>query len=259
MKSLVFAFVMLAGGAIAAPDTSLRPVQRDSAGPQLEASGAITPRPRDAAAREAVGSGRGLAQSRRPEVRPRKFRRIARAQERLRKKGAVCGDVDIQGVVVGRVPGSKTGCGVADAVRIRAVSGIALSQHSVMDCGTAKALKTWIDDTAKPAFSRKGGGLKNIRVAAHYACRTRNNRPGGRISEHGKGRAIDISGLQMRDGTLVTVRSGWNDPATSKAMRQLHRGACGPFGTVLGPESDRFHRDHFHFDTARYRSGPYCR
>ncbi|ABG32878.1 hypothetical protein CEP88_06500 [Roseobacter denitrificans] len=259
MRSLILAFVVSAGGAIAAPDTSLRPVHRDGAGLKLEQSGSIAPRPRDAAGQAAVEGGRGLAQSLRPELRPRKFRRIARAQERLRKKGAVCGDVDIQGVVVGRVPGSKRGCGVTDAVRIRAVSGIGLSQHSVMDCGTAKALKTWIDETAKPAFSRKGGGLKNIRVAAHYACRTRNNRPGGRISEHGKGRAIDISGLQMRDGTLITVRSGWNDPATSKAMRRLHKGACGPFGTVLGPESDRFHRDHFHFDTARYRSGPYCR
>jgi hypothetical protein len=42
-------------------------------------------------------------------------------------------------------------------------------------------------------------------------------------------------------------------------MRRMHRGACGPFGTVLGPEADRYHQDHFHFDTARYRSGSYCR
>jgi hypothetical protein len=28
---------------------------------------------------------------------------------------------------------------------------------------------------------------------------------------------------------------------------------------VLGPNANSFHRDHFHFDTARYRSGSYCR
>jgi hypothetical protein len=39
----------------------------------------------------------------------------------------------------------------------------------------------------------------------------------------------------------------------------MHKAACGPFGTVLGPNSNRFHQDHFHFDTARYRSGSYCR
>jgi hypothetical protein len=101
--------------------------------------------------------------------------------------------------------------------------------------------------------------LKSLRVAAHYACRTRNNQPGARISEHGKGRAIDISGLRLRDGTLITVRNGWNGAETGKILRRMHQGACGPFGTVLGPESDRFHLDHFHFDTARYRSGPFCR
>jgi hypothetical protein len=63
----------------------------------------------------------------------------------------------------------------------------------------------------------------------------------------------------LRDGTLITLRNGWNDRDTGPLLRRLHKGACGPFGTVLGPDSDRFHRDHFHFDTARYRSGPYCR
>ena len=105
----------------------------------------------------------------------------------------------------------------------------------------------------------QGGGLKELRVAAHYACRTRNNRKGGKISEHGKGRAIDISGFELADGRTITVLKGWRARRSSKAMRRMHQGACGPFGTVLGPESDRFHQDHFHFDTARYRSGSYCR
>jgi len=128
-----------------------------------------------------------------------------------------------------------------------------------MDCTTAKALKSWVDDTAKPTLQREGGGLVQLRVAAHYACRTRNSMPGARVSEHGRGRAIDISGVRLRDGREISVLKGWNDPASAKLMRRLHTGACGPFGTVLGPASDRFHRDHFHFDTARYRSGPFCR
>ena len=44
-----------------------------------------------------------------------------------------------------------------------------------------------------------------------------------------------------------------------KALKKMHKIACGPFGTVLGPNANRFHRDHFHFDTARYRSGSYCK
>jgi len=174
-------------------------------------------------------------------------------------KGAVCNDIAIQGEKVGRVPGRLNGCGIEEAVRVRSVSGIGLSQRAVMNCETATALKQWVDGAAKPALSRKGGGLKELKVAAHYACRTRNNLPGAKISEHGRGRAIDISAFHMNDGSTITVLEGWNARATRKAMRQMHRGACGPFGTVLGPESDRFHRDHFHFDTARYRSGSFCR
>ena len=63
----------------------------------------------------------------------------------------------------------------------------------------------------------------------------------------------------MHSGAEVSVLKGWNAPASRKAMRRVHKGACGPFGTVLGPKANRFHLDHFHFDTARYRKGTYCR
>jgi hypothetical protein len=56
----------------------------------------------------------------------------------------------------------------------------------------------------------------------------------------------------------MTVLTDWNGRYASQ-LRAMSQAACGPFGTVLGPEADRFHRDHFHFDTADYRSGSYCR
>lgn len=121
------------------------------------------------------------------------------------------------------------------------------------------AFHRWIEEGAKPALEGKGGGLAALQVAAHYACRTRNNQPGGRISEHGRGRAIDISAFVLQNGQRITVLHGWRSAQNGTALREMHRAACGPFGTVLGPNSDRFHQDHFHFDTARYRSGPYCR
>ena len=57
----------------------------------------------------------------------------------------------------------------------------------------------------------------------------------------------------------MTLLTDWNSADDGAQLRQMWRAACGPFGTVLGPEANRFHRDHFHFDTARYRSGSYCR
>lgn len=245
MRVLVLGFLVLSLSPAwaQAPDTSLRPVARAGAAPDLPAA---TER-------------RGFIDLLRPQSRPNSEKRQTRKERRLARKGAICGDVAIQGVEVGRVPGRIRGCGVDDAVKVRSVSGVALSQQSVMDCGTARALKTWIDRGVVPAVGKRGGGVVQLRVAAHYACRTRNNRKGARISEHGKGRAIDISAITLADGNEISVLKHWGRGKNGRILKKMHRAACGPFGTVLGPNSDRFHRDHFHFDTARYRSGSYCR
>ena len=173
--------------------------------------------------------------------------------------GGLCGDPMLVGEVVGTVDHPNDGCGIENAVRLTRVGDITLSQPATIDCPTARAFSTWVQTGAIPAVGKRGDGIAQLRVAAHYACRTRNHQRGARISEHGKGRAIDISAITLRDGDVITVLEGWDQRKDGRILRQMHEAACGPFGTVLGPESDRFHKDHFHFDTAQYRSGPYCR
>ncbi|MGC1504141.1 MAG: extensin family protein [Sulfitobacter sp.] len=244
------------------PAASLRPMPRGGNPVQqpvtLEQSGAIA-QPEQSPQQEAIKQRSGLFSSLRPLFRSKKAAKEGRVRKQLLAKGAVCGDTAIQGEQLGRVTGKLQGCGIENAVRVRSVSGVGLSQRAVMDCKTADALKVWLDGAAKPALSKQGGGLSSIRVAAHYACRSRNNQKGAKLSEHGKGRAIDISGFKLADGSEISVLNGWNAQRYSKAMRRMHKGACGPFGTVLGPKANRFHLDHFHFDTARYRSGSYCK
>ena len=154
------------------------------------------------------------------------------------------------------IAGRIAGCGVADPVRITSVSGVTLSQAATVDCNTARALNAWVAQAGVPAVGRLGGGVAGLRVPAHYACRTRNHQPGAKISEHGRGKAIDVSGIILKNGVEISVLKGWKDPQHGPILKRLHASACGPFGTVLGPNSDRFHQDHFHFDTASYRSGP---
>ncbi|MEM0949885.1 MAG: extensin family protein [Pseudomonadota bacterium] len=176
----------------------------------------------------------------------------------LATKDETCGVPGL--VAVAREPVQGRGaCGVAKPVVVTRVAGVTLSQPSIMTCETAGALAGWVASDAKRLVGTRGGGLSELTVAAHYVCKTRNSQRGARLSEHAKGRAIDISGFVMKDGSEVTVREGWRKESDTNLMRQLHRSACGPFGTVLGPNSDRFHQSHFHFDTAAYRSGPYCR
>lgn len=175
------------------------------------------------------------------------------------KVGRVCGRSSIQGENLSPISGRLNGCGIRKPVRVHSVSGVALSQPAIVDCDTAKTFDTWVSKQAKPTIGRLGGGLKRINVAAGYSCRTRNSQPGAELSEHGKGRAIDISGFTFANGKTVTVLDGWKNRGERRLLEKLHKSACGPFGTVLGPKSDRHHRDHFHFDIARHRGGAYCK
>lgn len=172
--------------------------------------------------------------------------------------GKICGDRQIQGQVLPAISG-QGGCGIARPVRVVSVSGIALQNPAVMNCDAAKALNRWVRGGAKKAIGSRGGGLSTLRVADDYSCRPRNNQGGARMSEHGLGNAIDISAFGLKNGDQITVLDHWGRGREGRILQQMHRSACGPFGTVLGPEADQFHLDHLHFDTARYSNGAYCR
>lgn len=282
---LVLSGLAFGGGALAqAPSQSLRPMPRETGTDQpisrtqvskrgvvVRIGADIRPRPRPGKTVKIVrtrvaATTPGLARSPQPKKRPRnllkRFERKAASPavvaKRQPKKGSVCGDRSIRGQIATPVAGRLKGCGIASPVRVTEVSGVKLSQASLMDCTTAQALKSWIDKGVKPAVGKQGGGVASLRIVAHYQCRTRNHRPGAKISEHGKGRAIDIAGIRLKNGHEMSVLRGWRGQ-DSTALKQMHKAACGPFGTVLGPNADRHHQDHFHFDTARYRSGTYCR
>lgn len=172
-------------------------------------------------------------------------------------KGSVCGVAGIIGQEIAPIKGTSKGCGLAKGVKLTSVSGIRMSQPLTVDCPTAIALKRWIDKGIVPAVGRSGGGLAALEVGPGYVCRPRNNVKGGKISEHGRGKAIDLMALRLANGQRLDVLAGWK--SHPKLFKAIHGAACGPFGTVLGPKSDRYHQNHIHVDTASYRSGPYCR
>lgn len=221
--------------------------------PQLRPANLST---RVAQATTAEPAGETRAERRRRE---RDERRAARQRNNQPRRGSVCGDRTIRGEEVSAITSSTRGCGVSSPVRITEVDGVTLSSPATINCDTAQALKTWINEGVRPAVGRLGGGVESLRVVASYSCRPRNNRPGARISEHGKGNAIDIAGIRLQNGVEISVLNGWRENPQRQILRNVHRAACGPFGTVLGPDADRYHQDHFHFDVARHRSGAYCR
>lgn len=173
------------------------------------------------------------------------------------KKGAVCGEAGIKGQALLPILSKIKACGLEDGVKVTSVGGIPLSTPATIDCPTARALSAWVEQGLKPIVGGMGGGVMQIEVATSYACRPRNNQAGNKISEHGRGAALDVTGIRLANGTVLSVLKGWGTQQQGRILAALHKAACGPFTTVLGPAANSFHRDHFHFDTARGR-GPYC-
>jgi hypothetical protein len=261
----------LPAGAIRAeaPDASVVPMPRpDRSAPEnlvnLEPAAAVLV---PATNRRLLSNLPGVQSSLRPVERPATVPPLVLASARTKplnaivpgSKGAVCGDPAIRGQAIAPIIGRIKGCGVDAPVKVTAVDGVALSMTATMDCATAKALKSWVVNGAKPAVGKTGGGIKSLQVMGAYTCRTRNNQKGEKISEHGRGKAVDIGAINLANGTSISVLKGWRDPKQGKILAKMHKAACGTFGTVLGPKANTFHQDHFHFDTARYRGSNYCR
>ena len=240
-----------------APEGADRPTARPYERPDL-ARGAQTQPQRRAEQNLFAFSPTAVAQSLRPTLRPAAITQRAVEQRVARQRGQVCGDPAIQGEAVGRVSG-RGQCGIDNAVRVRSVAGVTLQPAATIDCRTASALKGWVAQTAKPAVSSLGTSMRSMRIVSHYACRNRNSAANGRLSEHAFGRAIDIAGIGLANGSELTVLTDWRRGGRGEALQRMWRGACGPFGTVLGRNANAAQRDRFHLDTERYRSGSYCR
>ncbi len=194
----------------------------------------------------------------RPDRRPAPERLAALDPRPRIDPGALCADARLRGAEAA-APGASGGCGIERPVRLAAASGVALDPPPLVDCAVASRLADWIDGVVQPAARAEAGStVTGMRVFAGYACRGRNNQRMARMSLHGRGLAIDIGTFRFADGREIAVLDGWRGTG-SAFLRAAWRGACGPFGTVLGPNADRFHANHFHLDVADYRSGPVCR
>jgi hypothetical protein len=162
---------------------------------------------------------------------------------------------------LGRIS-DRGGCFVPNPYSVRSIAGVQFSQPATVNCGMVSPMHDWVANTVQPAAENAfGERVVSVDIAASYSCRPRNNKRGSKMSEHGFGNAIDISAFTLESGRKVTVLGDWGGSRDErKFLREVRGEACGQFATVLGPGSDRHHRDHLHFDLQQRRSGrAYCR
>jgi len=131
---------------------------------------------------------------------------------------------------------------------------VALKPAALLRCPMIPQVERWVHDTVAPAARYYfASELAEIKVAGSYSCRPMNNVFGARLSEHGYANAVDISAFVLEDGQTITVKGGWRGDERQQAfLRDVHQGGCREFMTVLGPNYDRNHHDHFHLDLARH-------
>lgn len=117
-----------------------------------------------------------------------------------------------------------------------------------------EVLRTRSIETA--AIEIFGSEIAAIEHYGAYSCRRMYGQSEGAWSEHATGNAIDIAGFVLADGTRISVLRDWDgDDEKARFLRRVRDDACGIFATVLSPDYNAAHADHFHFDQdARWSS-----
>lgn len=150
-------------------------------------------------------------------------------------------------------PGVCGGGDMVEMTSVRLTSGeVALTPAPLLRCEMAEQLASWVRDDAAPRTTKIGSALARIETYDDFECRGRNRVDGGKISEHGKGNAVDIRAFALADKRVLTL----TDVAAPKDWREdLRAAACARFTTVLGPGSDGDHEGHIHLDLAERHNG----
>jgi hypothetical protein len=128
-------------------------------------------------------------------------------------------------------------------------------------CAVAAAFELWLRQSVQPAAEELlGSPVERIEHFGAYSCRRLYGRETGGWSEHATGNALDIGGFVLADGRRIAVQRDWGGTGEQAAfLRRVRNEACRVFGTVLSPEYNAAHADHFHLDQAARGFGSVCR
>lgn len=163
----------------------------------------------------------------------------------------------------------QRGCGLENAVRLRAGREVALSTPTLLSCRAALSFAMWERHELQPLARRHfGRPAASVQHLGSYACRDINSGDGratGRRSRHATADALDVAGVTLEGGRALVVRRdaarpwsdgrGADDPVQA-FLYDLQAGACRSFDGVLGPGYNAVHADHFHLEVGGW---PICR
>lgn len=243
--------------------SSLRTALVVSAALAVSACGGVIPSakgPADTASRDGnvrIGTGRDYPRAERTTSSRQKLAVAATPRGfNLHPSDRACfADLEAAGARYSPVPDAygAPGCSTVGTVKISALSGdasqFAVTNLGAVKCETAKTFSAWarfgVDRAARQIL---GSPLARIETMGSYSCR--NVMGTSRRSAHSTGKAIDVSAFVLEDGRRISLKGDWAEGSRDERefLRVVHQSACKRFGTVLGPDYNAAHRDHFHLE-----------
>src|SRR4029079_11098465 len=111
-------------------------------------------------------------------------------------------------------------CGGSDMLRLAAAlrpdgTRIEIKPAPVLRCEFAESVAAWLRDEAAPRVDKLGAPLRMVETFDDFECRGRNRVAGAKLSEHGKGNALDLRSFVLADGRSI----GLTDISVPKDFR----------------------------------------
>lgn len=156
------------------------------------------------------------------------------------------------GVSFVQEPARRLGdCATENTVRLR---GDLSPAAPVMTCPVALGYAFWDRHVVQPAaLEELGERVSRVEHYGTFACRNLYGRAEGRRSEHAYANAIDVAGFRTGSGKRISVlRDFRREDPRGRFLRRVRDGACPWFRSVLSPDYNAAHRDHFHLDHGRF-------
>lgn len=147
------------------------------------------------------------------------------------------------------------GCPLANVVRVKSTD-MDFNAAFTLSCPLLVRWMMFEQQQLQPlALKHEGSRIKSIDHYGTFACRNVYNREAGRRSQHATASAFDVAAFHFENGKVVTVLNDWDNtaaPQNSEFLHDVHNAACSYFGTVLGPDYNQPHANHFHLDTSNF-------
>lgn len=141
-------------------------------------------------------------------------------------------------------------CSTIGTVRLDNI-GVPVSNLGAMRCGLAEAFTEWVRNAVAPAaYQMLGSQLVKVETYGTYACRDTVGTANAKLSGHAIANAVDVAAFDLADGRRISVLDDWHssDAQVRGFMATIHTSACKRFGTVLSPDYNYAHRNHFHLE-----------